>query len=71
MLPWGPQDIKFSLGTPKSHIGKTWNFAKLKHCPSNSYHRAIVSWHWFVDYVLQGSIKKLVESLVMDNGNDK
>ena len=42
MLPWEPQDIKFSLGTPKSHIGKTWNFAKLTHGPSNSYHRVTV-----------------------------
>ena len=33
MLPWGPPDIKFSLGTPKSHIGKPWNFAELTHGP--------------------------------------
>ena len=39
MLPWGPPDTKFSLGTPKSHIGKPWNFAKLTHGLLNSYHR--------------------------------
>ena len=41
MLPWGPPDTKFSLGTPKSHIGKPWNFAKLTHGPLNSYHREV------------------------------
>ena len=43
MLPRGPPDTKFSLGTPKSHIGKPWNFAKLTHGPLNSYHREVLA----------------------------
>ena len=41
MLPWGPPGTKFSTGTPKSHIGKNWNFAKLTHGPINWFHRAV------------------------------
>ena len=41
MLPWGPPDTKFSTGTPKSQIGKHWNFAKLTHGHINRFHRVL------------------------------
>ena len=38
MLPWGPPDIKLSVGPQKSPFGDIENFTKLAHDPIQPYH---------------------------------